>query len=266
MSKKQNFATTVLTLATGIALLLALSTSFGWFSSRLITQEFPFTTARLASIVTLEKGVDFDYDGYLDFDETSNKEKFENEVKIQDPSNQQKLLPAMKLENMLPSQIHTYRLTVINNGTVDSKIVIQFASSTPNDLKLLNLLVARPVFIDENNQVLHGVDTYLGSMQKDAEIENLYTAEFLNDEKYGSISLPKDYTLVEIDGTPREYFFQIEMLTYEQVLTYQPDMTYAQYMTYAQAAIEYTDTIYLSVLLEAEDLGVTQESQTTTSP
>ena len=259
MSKKLNVATFSLTVATGISLALALTTTFSWFSSRLITQEFPFTTARLASIVTLEKGVDFDCDGYLDIDQTSKKEMFENEIKIQDPNNAQKLLPAMKLENLLPSQVHTYRLTVINNGTVDSKIVIQFASSTQTDLRLLNLLVARPIYIDENNQVLRGTDTYLGSMQKDAEIENLYTAEFLNDSKYGSIVLPKDYTLVEIDGEPREYFFQIEMLTYEQVKAYQPDMTYEQYMAYAAQGIDYAGTIYLSVLLEAEDLGVAQE-------
>lgn len=272
MRNKKCIYMLALLLTTGTALALALSTSFGWFSSRLVTQEFPFTTARLASIVTLEKGVDFDHDGYLNVDATTKNELFENEVKIQDPNNQQKLLPAMQLENLLPSEVHTYRLTVINNGTVNSRVVIQFTSTTPDDLKLLNLLVARPIYIDENHQVQHGTTTYLGTMVQDAEISGVYAAVFLNEDKYGDISLPvsddnSDYTMVKIDGVPREYFFQIEMLTFDQAKDYIPNLTYDQYMNYANAAIDYTNgSIYLSVLLVADDLGVTEPTDTPATP
>jgi hypothetical protein len=64
--KKRTRASTTLFVATALALVLSLATTFSWFSSRFVTEEFTFTTAKLASTVTLYKAQDFDLDGYPD--------------------------------------------------------------------------------------------------------------------------------------------------------------------------------------------------------
>ena len=72
--KKISFSNKLLLIVTAFALILSLTTTFAWFSSRFITDPFSFTTAKLASITigSLDLSPAFDPDTTIYSAETEN--------------------------------------------------------------------------------------------------------------------------------------------------------------------------------------------------
>ena len=138
--KKSSFSNKLLLIVTAFALILSLTTTFAWFSSRFITDPFSFTTAKLASTVKLYQANDFNLDGYPDVEIvtssstneqgdtiTTTSEKvpyrhiFNNEFKVVDGVRIN--YTALVIPSMLPSECYTYKLEVANNGTVKTEMV-----------------------------------------------------------------------------------------------------------------------------------------------
>lgn len=189
--KKSSFSNKLLLIVTAFALILSLTTTFAWFSSRFITDPFSFTTAKLASTVKLYQVLDFDLDGYPDVEfETStegstttttekvkySQEIFNNEIKEVDGKEIE--YTALKIPSMLPSECYTYKLEVANNGTVKTEMVAAFViakeniPATDQDKVLffnyLYTLAVTPVWINENGTIIEGEQLNFSQMITDS--------------------------------------------------------------------------------------------------
>lgn len=254
--KKQRIASSALFIATAIALVLSLATTFSWFSSRFVTEPFTFTTAKLASTVTLYKAQDFDLDGYPDmvFGSTpeSSYEIFipltDNSVETLDDGTERKYT-SLIIDNMCPSEVHTFKVTVSNNGTVDSRVIALFSlESASGQDDFVNTLVATPVIISSlDHSVSQGTPFYLKDMSQQTG-STVYVAEFLSQDKLGNITTDTDFTEVKI-GETKDYYFSVRMMTYEEILAIDPDFSYETYQAYQGIKYEMS----LSVILEAKD-------------
>ena len=180
---------------TAFALILSLTTTFAWFSSRFITDPFSFTTAKLASTVKLYQANDFNLDGYPDVEIvtssstneqgdtiTTTSEKvpyrhiFNNEFKVVDGVRIN--YTALVIPSMLPSECYTYKLEVANNGTVKTEMVAAFViakeniPATDQDKVLffnyLYTLAVTPVWINENGTIIEGEQLNFSQMITDS--------------------------------------------------------------------------------------------------
>ena len=193
--KKSSFSNKLLLIVTAFALILSLTTTFAWFSSRFITDPFSFTTAKLASTVKLYQANDFNLDGYPDVEIvtssstneqgdtiTTTSEKvpyrhiFNNEFKVVDGVRIN--YTALVIPSMLPSECYTYKLEVANNGTVKTEMVAAFViakeniPATDQDKVLffnyLYTLAVTPVWINENGTIIEGEQLPFSQMITDS--------------------------------------------------------------------------------------------------
>ena len=193
--KKSSFSNKLLLIVTAFALILSLTTTFAWFSSRFITDPFSFTTAKLASTVKLYQANDFNLDGYPDveivtssstneqgYTITTTSEKvpyrhiFNNEFKVVDGVRIN--YTALVIPSMLPSECYTYKLEVANNGTVKTEMVAAFViakeniPATDQDKVLffnyLYTLAVTPVWINENGTIIEGEQLPFSQMITDS--------------------------------------------------------------------------------------------------
>lgn len=261
--KKHKIASTTLLVATALALALSLATTFSWFSSRFVTEDFTFTTAKLASTVTLFKAQDFDLDGYPDMvigeNATPSYEIFipqtdNSTEEIKEIIDGEKKTVAVRkytsliIDNMHPSEVHTFKITVSNNGTVDSRLIALFSLDSIAANDFVNTLVATPVLISSlDHTITTGTPFYLKNMAK-PEGSSLYVAEFLKQDTLDSITNDPKFTEVEI-GETKDFYFTIRMMTYEELLEIDPTFNYETYQAYQ--GINFT--MSLSVILEAQD-------------
>lgn len=192
--KKSSFSNKLLLIVTAFALILSLTTTFAWFSSRFITDPFSFTTAKLASTVKLYQANDFNLDGYPDVEIvtssstneqgdtiTTTSEKvpyrhiFNNEFKVVDGDRIN--YTALVIPSMLPSECYSYKLEVANNGTVKTEMVAAFViakeniPATDQDKVLffnyLYTLAVTPVWINENGTIIEGEQLNFSQMISD---------------------------------------------------------------------------------------------------
>lgn len=191
--KKISFSNKLLLIVTAFALVLSLTTTFAWFSSRFITDPFSFTTAKLASTVKLFEVLDYDLDGYPDVEFVTSsttddqgvttttttekvkyKEVFNNETKTVD--NVEVEYTALKIPSMLPSECYSYKLEVTNNGTVETEMVAAFVidkENIPTEGKALFInylytLAVTPVWINDNGTVIEGSQLRFNQMITDS--------------------------------------------------------------------------------------------------
>lgn len=100
------------------AILLILSClitlTYGWWISGSLGDGVVIKSAKISSIITVEKGNDFNYDGNLDKD--SNGEAVYEEVEKTNKNTEQVLV--LDFGSLIPTEIHTWRITVQNKGDV----------------------------------------------------------------------------------------------------------------------------------------------------
>ena len=100
------------------AILLILSClitlTYGWWISGSLGDGVVIKSAKISSIITVEKGNDFNYDGNLDKD--SNGEAVYEEVEKTNKNTEQVLV--LDFGSIIPTEIHTWRITVQNKGDV----------------------------------------------------------------------------------------------------------------------------------------------------
>lgn len=270
-----------LLVVTAVALVLALATTFAWFSSRFITRDFTFTTARMGSTVYLYEATDFDLDGYPDLE--NGKEVFVEEEKLQD-TNSDKLITYLTIYNMRPSQVYTYQIKVTNNGTVKAEVLGEFGATTSN-LLFLQTLAITPILINQDNTISKGTRHYLAdtsymSYDDQGSPTEFKGLTFINNEAYAPLF--KDYSddYADLDyrepNNTKDFYFQIEMVPYDELKKQYPNLalTEAQYNSLQMQAVdensvgeeyEYAELLFLVALEAAEFQGVTAE-ETTSEP
>lgn len=222
--KKQSLSNKILLCVTAFALVLSLTTTFAWFSSRFITDPFSFTTAKLASTVKLFEALDFDLDGYPDVESvtssttddqgnttttTTEKVKYEeifnNETKKVDDVDV--AYTALVIPYMLPSERYSYKLEVANNGTVETEMVAAFViekENVPTEntelfVNYLYTLAVTPVWINDNGTIIEG--------------EQLRFSQLITDSLNGTANSQTLLTVSEASTKMKDSSFQTATLT-----------------------------------------------------
>lgn len=230
MIKKKSFGSYALLVATAIALILSLATTFSWFSSRFVTRDFTFTTAKMGSAVKLYEAVDFDYDGYPNLVDAVEQFVEEEQIKADDSD---KMITILSINNMLPSQIYTYKINVTNNGTVKSEVLAEF-SYVGSNLTILQSLAVTPILLGENNTILKGEKCYLAdpkymSYDADGNPTAFNGITFINNEAYAPFFQDYQNDYADLDfrtsvGNQKDFYFQIEMVPYDEIKAEYPNI------------------------------------------
>lgn len=266
----KKYHSSVLLFVTALALLLALATTFAWFSSRFITKDFTFTTAKLGSSVTVFLGTDFDHDGYLDLKKINGVD-----AETFDPVPSQLIdgntVTIIELSDILPSEIYTFKFNVYNSGDVagDVLAVFSYSDDTSNEAKLfLKTLAVTPVIIHADNtmtigQKLYFADETVNTAQDpttDLSVDVVNQITLDKDrlptgrtDRYSALSGTADYSTVE-SLTSQTFVFRLEMVPYDELTKKfgEDFMTETQY-NQLQLTNNKTYSLLFSVILEAQD-------------
>ncbi len=264
---KRLYKPQALLVVTSIALILALATTFAWFSSRFVTRDFTFTTARMGSTVHLYEATDFDLDGYPNLD-NAGKEIFVAEEQIED-TNSDKDITYLTIYDWLPSQVYTYKIVVTNNGTVKAEVLGEIAGASTN-LAFLQTLAVTPILINQDNSITKGTKCYLAdtnymSYNDQGKPEKFNGVTFINNAAYASLVGQNDYADLDYRtsiGNTKEFYFQIEMVSYDELVERYPNLALSRTEYNNLQNTQYTELLFL-VALEAEEFqGVTTEAPT----
>ena len=95
-----------------LVIALATSTAYAWWLTGNFGKGLSIRSAKISSKITVEKGQDYNFDGNLDVDQ--NGAEIFHEVDVTDKGEEQILV--LNFENIIPTEIHTWRITVENKG------------------------------------------------------------------------------------------------------------------------------------------------------
>ena len=91
-----------------------ITTTYGWWINGSFGDGVIIKSAKIDSIITIEKGIDFNRDGILDVDNSGNR-IFEE---LEKTSRSAEQIIVLDFENIIPSEVFTWRITVLNKGDV----------------------------------------------------------------------------------------------------------------------------------------------------
>ena len=91
-----------------------ITTTYGWWINGSFGDGVIIKSAKIDSIITIEKGIDFNRDGILDVDNSGNR-IFEE---LEKTSRSAEQIIVLDFENIIPSGVFTWRITVLNKGDV----------------------------------------------------------------------------------------------------------------------------------------------------
>ena len=97
-------------------------TTYGWWIDGLVGDDVIIKSAKIDSIITLEKGADFNKDGLLDID--SNGDSIFEEVSTTDKGKEQVIV--LEFADIIPTEVYTWRVTVLNKGDVAGYVYADF--------------------------------------------------------------------------------------------------------------------------------------------
>lgn len=92
--------------------------TYGWWISGYIGDGAIIKSAKISSIITVEKGIDFNHDGNLDLD--SNNNEIYERIDATTKSKEQVLI--LDLSGISPTEVYTFRITVQNKGDVSGYV------------------------------------------------------------------------------------------------------------------------------------------------
>ena len=180
---------------------LLFTVTYGWWISGSLGEGIVIKSAKINSIILLEKGVDFNLDGNLDLDLEGN-ERFE-EITRTRKSTEQVLV--LTFEDLIPTQVYTWRVTVTNKGDVRGYVYaslfeeIDFNDGISEQENLIRFLsISRRIVNEDGSYTSNKV--YLKQMHSEAVL-------------FGGT----DEDVVNVDESV-QYVFQIELEPFEVLL------------------------------------------------
>ena len=129
-----------------------ITTTYGWWINGSFGDDVIIKSAKIESIVTLEKGIDFNNDGILDVDESGNR-IFE---KITTTTRGVEQVVILDMNGIIPSEVFTYRVTVLNKGDVAGYVYanlyedIDFTDGVSKEEEFLKYMSISTVITDSN--------------------------------------------------------------------------------------------------------------------
>ena len=124
---------------------LMLSVSFGWWIDGFVSDSFIIKSANISSEITLYKGLDFNLDGNLD--------KVENPFIIVNKTDKtvDKKVLVLDFGTTLPTEVHTWKIIVKNNGDAAGYVYATLSTKLPDDqLKLVKYMSVSAVYNNIN--------------------------------------------------------------------------------------------------------------------
>ena len=176
-----------------------ITTTYGWFINGSFGDGVVIKSAKIDSIVTLEKGIVFNRDGVVDIDDSGNK-VFELIEKTNKGTEQ---VIIMDFDNIAPSEVFTFKVTVLNKGDVAGYVYadlydeIDFTDGISKEEEFLKFMSVSSVIKDSNgNNTIHkkylnnstnqsvlfgGTDEHIVELGGSIEIEFMITFEIFDD-------------------------------------------------------------------------------------
>ncbi len=252
---KKKYHSSVLMIVTALALLLALATTFAWFSSRFVTKDFTFTTAKLGSSVTIFLGNDFDHDGYLDLGEVDGKIEEKYTIIESEMSEDGNTITIIEISDILPSEIYTFKFNVFNSGDVAGDVLAIFSNTDESNMLFLKTLAVTPVIIHDDNTMTVGEKIYFADTATDSELSVDVVRTPSKEDRYAALSGVSKYS--KVDSLHSQTFvFRLEMVPYDELVKNVNGFADIMDKTQYNALQNANDTPYslvFSVILEAED-------------
>ena len=176
-----------------------IATTYGWWINGSFGDGVIIKSAKIDSVITLEKGLDFNYDGILDVDGSG--EKLFEEVMETNKGKEQVVI--LKFDSIMPSEVYTWRVTVQNKGDVAGYVYatlyedIDFSDGISKEEEFLkfmsisskvtdsegNTVVVKKYFNTSTNETVlfGGTDNDLVQLGESIQIEFMITFENIDD-------------------------------------------------------------------------------------
>ncbi|MEG1923600.1 MAG: hypothetical protein RR054_04055 [Clostridia bacterium] len=107
------------------------------------TDSMSFTAAAVASRIIITKGLDNNQDGILEFDGTN--DRFDEKTKLDslyltpNKDNIKVFTDALMIKNAMPTEIHTWKVEVENNGDVTCDLVFNIVYNVKSLMKVFSI-------------------------------------------------------------------------------------------------------------------------------
>lgn len=175
------------------------ATTYGWWINGSFGDDVIIKSAKIDSTILIEKGIDFNQDGILDVDSEGNRifEEIGENAKATDQ------IIILEFDNIMPSEVYTFRITVTNKGDVAGYVYanlfedIDFTDGISKEEEFLKYMSISAVSIDsEGKQVISkkyfngltsdnvlfgGTENELVELGKSIQIEFTITFEIFDD-------------------------------------------------------------------------------------
>lgn len=141
------------------------ATTYGWWINGSFGDDVVIKSAKIDSIITLEKGIDFNKDGNLDTDGSGNK-IFE-EVGTTDKGKDQVIV--LEFDDIVPTEVYTWRVTVLNKGDVAGYVYanlyddIDFTDGISKEEEFLKFMSISTIIEDEEGNKIVNKKYFNGS-------------------------------------------------------------------------------------------------------
>ena len=175
------------------------TTTYGWWINGSFGDGVIIKSAKIDSIITIEKGIDFNRDGILDVDNSGNR-IFEE---LEKTSRSAEQIIVLDFENISPSEVFTWRITVLNKGDVAGYVYanfyedIDFTDGLSKEEEFLKFMSISTIVEDSNgNKIVSkkylnglscdtvlfgGTDNELVQLGESIQLEFMITFELFDD-------------------------------------------------------------------------------------
>ena len=141
------------------------ATTYGWWINGSFGDDVIIKSAKIDSIITLEKGADFNKDGILDVD--TNGDCIFEEVSTTDKGKEQVIV--LEFDDIIPTEVYTWRITVLNKGDVAGYVYaslyddIDFTDGISKEEEFLRFMSISTVVEDEDGNKIINKKYFNGS-------------------------------------------------------------------------------------------------------
>ena len=216
------------------------ATTYGWWINGSFGDDVVIKSAKIDSVITIEKGYDFNKDGILDVD--NNGDKVFEEIGTTDKGKEQVIV--LEFDDIVPTEVHTWRITVLNKGDVAGYVYanlyddIDFTDGISKEEEFLKFMSISTIVEDGNgNKVVNkkyfngatsdtvlfgGTENELVQLGGSIQIEFMITFELFDDLLEKGICEESDRAdYLSLQGKAFETGFKFLDIS---LSSYQPDL------------------------------------------
>lgn len=141
------------------------ATTYGWWINGSFGDDVVIKSAKIDSVITIEKGYDFNKDGILDID--NNGDKVFEEIGTTDKGKEQVI--ALEFNDIIPTEVYTWRITVLNRGDVAGYVYanlydeIDFTDGISKEEEFLKFMSISTIVEDANGNKIVNKKYFNGS-------------------------------------------------------------------------------------------------------